>query len=313
MPLIIPSKASFPVAKNLEEERVFIIDESRAEKQDIRPLRIALLNLMPAAVTEDTEIQFFRLTGNTPLQIEPILLRFDTFMPNTNRERFEAFYQPLAQVKERGLDGLIITGANLEVDREKGALMEFHDIGYYREFAELIEWAQNRVTSTLYSCLASHFALGQFYGLKRELKSKKVFGVYPHKVNREAFIDLARDLNDVVPGPHSRWGNIPTADLMKIPELDIILDNETVGWYVAVGRKGREIYIQGHPEYDRLNLANEYYRDKANGQEMPANYFTANDDSLPPLCNWKADASVLFRNWVNFVYQTTNYDLAAVK
>lgn len=308
MPLVVPNQSQFPIYDHLKNERIFIMDRSRAEHQDVRPLRIGLLNLMPASVREKTEIQFFRLLGNTPLQIEPVLLSFDEYIPNTGRDRFEDFYEKFSEVKEKGLDGLIVTGANLETKPENTDLLNFEDIHYVNEWRAVIDWAQKHVTSTIYSCLASHFALHHFYGLEREFEGKKIFGIYPHYLKGEE-TELTRGMNDIVHIPYSRWGNIPLEDVQNEKELEIFLENTEHGWWhMAVGRNGKDIYLQGHPEYDREDLVGEYLRDKEAGQALPANYFPEGDCAQKPICNWKADASVFYRNWVNHVYQTTNYD-----
>ena len=315
MPLIVPCKEQFPIYESLKEERVPIIDISKAEHQDIRPLRIGLLNLMPSVVRERTEIQYFRLLGNTPLQITPILMRFDEYLPERGRERLEYFYEKVSEVKRKGLDGLIISGANLERD-SKGDLLAFEDVYYYEELKDLLNWSRKYVTSTIYSCFASHFALYHIYGIERQLiydnnnsNYKKIFGVYCNSVNKHLCYELTSGMNDVVRIPHSRWGNINRTALEVIPDIDIIMENEIIGWHLAVGRKGRDIYLQGHPEYDRLALAEEYFRDQRYGQDVPINYFLNDKAHLPPVCNWSADASVFYRNWVNWVYQETSYYL----
>ena len=310
MPLIVNSKTEFPIYKELVNEQVFIIDQSRAETQDIRPLRIALLNLMPATSRVNTEIQFFKLLGNTPLQIEPILLKFNKFQPNTGAKRFEQFYKPLSNVQEQGLDGLIITGANLEIDVENNSLLDFENIKYYQELIDLMNWASKNVTSTIYSCLASHIALNCFFGLERTLASEKIFGIFDHQKTARNFKDLTRDMNDIVFAPHSRWGDIKSEKLKATGKIDVIYESPEAGWLISLARKGREIFIQGHPEYDRNDLVGEYLRDKKQGQKIPYNYFPNNDETQEPICNWRADSAVFYRNWVNYVYQTTNFDLA---
>ena len=306
MPLIVPSSASLPVHDTLASERVLIIDQSRAEHQQIRPLRIGLLNLMPASVREQTEIQFFRLLGNTPLQIEPVLIRFDEFIPNTGKERMEIFYEQFGEVKTKGLDGLIVTGANLET-KEDGSLLNFEEIHFVEEWKKILSWAQEYVTSTIYSCLGSHFALEYFYDLKRDLSAQKIFGVFDHTLDRESHPEFLQGMNDIVPVPHSRWGDIAVEKITN-KDLEVVAQNPDCGWHMIIGRNGREVYLQGHPEYDREDLVGEYLRDKEHGQAMPQNYFPDNDETKLPLCNWKADGSVFYRNWVNHVYQTTGYD-----
>ncbi|CEO98053.1 Homoserine O-succinyltransferase [Plasmodiophora brassicae] len=309
MPLIVPDRERFPVYDVLERARVFIIDDGMAQRQDIRPLRIGLLNLMPAAVREKTEVQFYRLLGNSPLQIQPVLIRFDNYLPATGKERIEYFYEPVATVKERGLDGLVVTGANLELDAT-GDLLDFHRIHYYAELCQVLDWARANVFSTVYSCLGSHFALHHFYGINRDLSPEKVFGVFRHAVNRDVHTDLVEDINDSVWAPHSRWGNVPTASLAQTKELQVVMDSPACGWLMAIGRDGREVYIQGHPEYDRDDLAGEYVRDKRAGGRIacPANYFVDDDETRPPVCNWKADAAIFYRNWVNFIYQHSSFE-----
>ena len=306
MPLIIPKNAKSPLYHELTSERVLVIDQSRAEHQDIRPLRIGLLNLMPSVVKEKTEIQFFRLLGNTPLQIEPILIRFDDFISNTADERMKIFYNRWSEVKEKGLDGLIVSGANLE-KAENESLLDFELIHYVDEWKEILDWAHRHITSTVYSCLSAHFALNHFYGIKRVLSAKKIFGVFNYQLNRDLHPEFLRGMNDIIPVPQTRWGDIPISSVNH-PDLDVVMHSQKQGWNLIVGRNGREIYLQGHPEYDREDLNKEYLRDKDSGQELPLHYFPNDDEKMTPICNWKADGSVFYRNWINHVYQTTNFD-----
>ena len=307
MPLVIPSSKDLPITEKLREERVPVIDRSRAQHQDIRPLKIGLINLMPSATREQTEIQFFRLLGNTPLQIEPTLIRFDDYLPNTGRERMEIFYKPWKEIKKIGLDGLIVSGANLECN-EDGSQRDFSSLFFYNELTEIISWAQEYVTSSIYCCMAAHLALEHFYKIPRTLAKEKIFGVFPHTIVPENHPEFLRGMNDIIHVPHARWGQIKPQDITH-KDLEILMENPDCGWHMILGRDGREIYLQGHAEYDREDLVGEYLRDKVHGGKLPRNYFIDDDPGKGPLCSWKADASVFFRNWVNHVYQTTNFDL----
>ena len=205
-----------------------------------------------------------------------------------------------------GLDGLIVSGANLERN-EDGSKRDFSTLFFYHELLSILDWAKRYVTSTIYCCMASHLALEHFYSIERNIASEKIFGVFPHKILPENHPEFLRGMNDVIQVPHARWGEIPSQQIQH-QDLEILMENPDCGWHMILGRKGREIYLQGHPEYDRDDLVGEYFRDKALGGKLPKNYFQEDNPENTPLCTWKADASVFYRNWVNHVYQTTNYD-----
>lgn len=286
------------------------------EVQKHEPLRIGLLNLMPNAARAATERQFISLVGQATKEVEPVLIRLE-WIPKRGADRMEKYYNRFQDVKHEGLDGLIISGANLELVPGGGALLPFEEFLHYNELRELVDWARDNVSSTLFSCLATHFALKQHYGLERELGSAhfgplKSFGVFEHTVHHAAAGDsgLLDDINDRVFAPHSRWGNV-TADLVEqVQEIQLAMTNDMIGWHMGIGRGGREVYLQGHPEYDRMDLHSEYQRDKENGQPMPFNYYPADNDTKMPLMNWKADGNILFRNWVQWIF---NYRAAGKK
>jgi len=302
MALIIDKK--LPAFAYLKREQVAEISTERAEKQDIRPLEIGILNLMPGAVVERTEIQLLRLLGNTPLQIRPSFIYFDTHKSNSKQDHFDAFYRPIAQVKQRGLDGLIITGANLEDSA-------FEDVYYWKELVEFLDWARTRVTSTIFSCWATHAKLYHQYGIKPHAYKKKKFGIFLHQVCHETESPFIAGMDDEVLIPHSRWRGVERKDLKGEKDFEILIESKEVGPHLIVGRKGREIYVQGHPEYDRSDIAQEYFRDKAGGIAInrPLNYFPKGDETKTPLKNWGANGQVFYSNWINWVYQTTNVDV----
>lgn len=276
-----------------------------------QPLRIGLLNLMPSAVRISTEVQFFSLFKDSPHIIQPVLIRF-TWMPKRGSEHMTQYYSHVKDVQKQGLDGLIVTGANLELAPDgENVLLPFDQIAYYKEFTEILDWAKVNVPSTLFSCLGSHFALKQFYDLDRELGSKafgpvKTFGVFEHKVDYSSA--TGTKLLDKVESPlfipQSRWGNVRTEDLRKIAEVKIVMDNLQSGWNMAIGRNGREIYFQGHPEYEHLDLHGEYMRDKKTGQPIPKNYYPNDDDTKTPVYGWKPFAFRFYQNWAEFLATT---------
>jgi len=301
MPLIVNKK--LPAFKKLKKESVFEIDVERAIRQDIRPLEIGIVNLMPGAVVERTEIQLLRLLSNTPLQIRPTFIYFDKHKSTSKQDHFDAFYKTIAQVKERGLDGLIVTGANLEE-------YDFESIFYWHELTSFLDWAKKNVTSTIFSCWAVHAGLYHHYGINPRRFEKKQFGIFTHRVLHKTRSPFLTGMDDEVVIPHSRWRGVEKKDIAKLKELQVLIESDEVGPHAIAGRKGREIYLQGHPEYDREDIAGEYFRDKAKGIEIntPKNYFPDGDDSKHPLKNWSANAQVFYSNWINWVYQTTNFD-----
>ncbi len=303
MPIIVSHTESLPAYKVLEQEQVPIIRRYRAQQQDIRPLNIGLLNLMPTAAKEATEIQYLRMLANSPLQINPYYVYFDHHKSSSGGDHMEKFYRKFSEIKTIGLDGLIITGANLEH-------YAFEDVHYWEELKEFILWADRHVTSTIYGCWASHAGLFIHYGVERVDLGAKRLGIFSHKVNHEHQSILTRSMDDRVDIPYSRWTGIPEDAIGEIEDLQVLIESETAGIHLISSKNGRRVFVQGHPEYDRETLAREYKRDKENGVEvnLPENYFKGNDPNQKPYCGWMANAHVFYSNWINFIYQNTHYD-----
>ncbi|MCE5184309.1 MAG: Homoserine O-acetyltransferase [Synergistaceae bacterium] len=304
MPIKIPD--SLPATQTLLNENIFVMHEVRAAKQDIRPLRVALLNLMPTKI--ETETQFARLLSNSPLQVELTLLQTATYeAKNTSREHLLAFYETFEDVKERKFDGLVITGAPVE-------LMEFEDVEYWDELCRIMEWSKTHVYSTLHICWGAQAALYYHYGIKKYPMAEKLFGVFPHEVEYKNSM-LFRGFDDVFMAPHSRHTTIHREDVEAVPELQILASSEEAGVYVIKTEQGKQIFITGHSEYDALTLEKEYLRDKNAGLpiEVPKNYYPDDNDTRKPLVTWRSSANLLFFNWLNyFVYQTTPFELDAI-
>ena len=304
MPIKIPD--SLPATQTLLNENIFVMHEVRAAKQDIRPLRVALLNLMPTKI--ETETQFARLLSNSPLQVELTLLQTATYeAKNTSREHLLAFYETFEDVKERKFDGLVITGAPVE-------LMEFEDVEYWDELCRIMEWSKTHVYSTLHICWGAQAALHYHYGIKKYPMDEKLFGVFPHEVEYKNSM-LFRGFDDVFMAPHSRHTTIHREDVEAVPELQILASSEEAGVYVIKTEQGKQIFITGHSEYDALTLEKEYLRDKNAGLpiEVPKNYYPDDNDTRKPLVTWRSSANLLFFNWLNyFVYQTTPFELDAI-
>jgi len=304
MPIKIPD--ILPATQTLLNENIFVMDELRAAKQDIRPLRVALLNLMPTKI--ETETQFARLLSNSPLQVELTLLQTATYeAKNTSREHLLAFYETFEDVKERKFDGLVITGAPVE-------LMEFEDVEYWDELCRIMEWSKTHVYSTLHICWGAQAALYHHYGIRKYPMDEKLFGVFPHEVEYKNSM-LFRGFDDVFMAPHSRHTTIHREDVEAVPELQILASSEEAGVYVIKTEQGKQIFITGHSEYDALTLEKEYLRDKNAGLpiEVPKNYYPDDDDTRKPLVTWRSSANLLFFNWLNyFVYQTTPFELDAI-
>jgi len=304
MPIKIPD--SLPATQTLLNENIFVMDELRAAKQDIRPLRVALLNLMPTKI--ETETQFARLLSNSPLQVELTLLQTATYeAKNTSREHLLAFYETFEDVKERKFDGLVITGAPVE-------LMEFEDVEYWDELCRVMEWSKTHVYSTLHICWGAQAALYHHYGIRKYPMDEKLFGVFPHEVEYKNSM-LFRGFDDVFMAPHSRHTTIHREDVEAVPALQILASSEEAGVYVIKTEQGKQIFITGHSEYDALTLEKEYLRDKNAGLpiNVPKNYYPDDDDTRKPLVTWRSSANLLFFNWLNyFVYQTTPFELDAI-
>ena len=305
MPIKIPNK--LPAVKTLTDENIFVMTETRAITQDIRPLKLLLLNLMPTKI--DTETQFSRLLGNTPLQIELELMHTKTHKSkNTSKEHLLAFYKTFDDIKDQNFDGMIITGAPVE-------LMEFEEVEYWQELCEIMEWTKTHVQSTFHICWGAQAGLYYHYGIKKHKLDSKLFGVFEHKIDRASSI-LFRGFDDVFMVPHSRHTTVNIEDILAEPRLKLLSTSEKAGFYAAATEGGRQVFITGHSEYDPRTLEKEYLRDKNLGLEIavPENYYPNDDDSLPPIVTWRGHANLLFSNWLNyFVYQTTPYDITKIK
>lgn len=304
MPIKIPG--DLPAAKTLQDENIFIMDLVRAETQDIRPLQIAILNLMPTKIA--TETQLARLLGNTPLQVELELLAISGHTPkHTAREHMLAFYKTFDEVKDRCYDGLIITGAPVEH-------LPFEEVDYWEELCRIMAWSKTNVHSTLHICWGAQAGLYYHYGIPKEQLPEKLFGVFPHTVTHRGSI-LFRGFDDVFWVPQSRHTTVSRAQIARQPELKILAESERAGVYAVSTDGGSQIFITGHSEYDADTLEREYRRDRDAGLPIavPENYYPENDDSRPPLCRWRSGANLLFSNWLNyFVYQSTPYSLAQI-
>lgn len=304
MPIRIPD--ALPAFGALERENIFVMSEKRAQTQDIRPLKIAILNLMPTKIV--TETQLLRLLSNTPLQVEITLLKTDTYKSkNTPPEHLESFYKSFDDVKDERFDGLIITGAPIE-DKD------YEDVTYWDEICRIFKWAGTNVYSCLYICWASLAALYYYYGIEKYRLPEKLSGVFRHGV-RIPWHPIVRGFDQYFYAPHSRHYGVKTEDIKKCGELDILADSEKTGVYIASSKDMRKIFVTGHPEYDFDTLKNEYLRDKARGlnPHMPENYFPYDDADRKPVNFWRSHAHLLYSNWLNYVvYQTTPFDLKEI-
>ena len=305
MPIKIPN--NLPAVKTLENENIFVMTETRAITQDIRPLKILILNLMPKKI--ETETQFARLLGNSPLQVEMELIHTSSHRSkNVAEEHLLAFYKTFEEVKDRNFDGMIITGAPVEH-------MPFEEVEYWQELCEIMEWSKTHVHSTFHVCWGAQAGLYYHYGIQKYSVPEKMFGVFPHIVEHKSSI-LFRGFDDVFYVPQSRHTTVLREDLEKIDGLKILASSQETGVYALATKNGRQIFITGHSEYDEDTLKNEYLRDLSQGKpiKMPVNYFPNNDASKPPIVSWRGHAHLLFSNWLNyFVYQSTPYDIGKVK
>ena len=305
MPIKIPDQ--LPAVKVLEDENIFVMTERRAITQDIRPLRILLLNLMPKKI--ETETQLARLLGNTPLQIELQLLRTATHASaNTSVEHLLSFYKVFDDVKDEMFDGLIITGAPVEK-------MPFEAVDYWPELCEIMEWSKTHVHSTFHICWGAQAALYYHYGINKIALPEKMFGVFPHIKDYPRSI-LLRGFDDTFMVPHSRHTSIAREDIERVPEIRILASSPEAGVYAMATAQGRQVFITGHSEYDSLTLDTEYRRDIAAGLPIqpPKNYYPDNDPSKTPVVSWRSHANLLYSNWLNyFVYQTTPYDVTSIE
>ena len=305
MPIKIPNQ--LPATKTLTEENIFVITETRALTQDIRPLKIAILNLMPTKI--ETETQLARLLGNTPLQVELTLLHTESYKSkNINEEHMLAFYKTFAEVENETFDGMVITGAPVEQ-------MAFEDVIYWDELCRIFEWTKTHVTSTFHICWGAQAGLYYHYGIQKYPLKEKLFGVYDHKVEHKSSI-LFRGFDEVFRAPHSRHTTIRREDVEKIPQLKILSSSDDAGLYVISTARGRQIFVTGHSEYDRDTLKKEYLRDVNAGLpiSVPYQYFPDDDPTKTPLVTWRSHANLLYSNWLNyFVYQVTPYDITKIK
>ncbi|MBP5159056.1 MAG: homoserine O-succinyltransferase [Lachnospiraceae bacterium] len=292
-----------PARMVLEDENIFTMDETRAMSQDIRPLEIAILNLMP--MKEATEVQLLRSLSNTPLQLNITFLTTGTYTgKNTAKSHLDKFYLTCEDIKEKNFDGLIITGAPVE-------LMPFEEVAYWDELCRVMEWSNDHVTSTLHICWGAQAGLYYHYGIPKSKLEKKLFGVFMHRVHKRRE-PLVRGFDDEFYLPHSRYTTVRTDLIVRNPELTILADSEDAGVSVVIARGGKQAFVFGHPEYDRVTLDEEYKRDLAKGLEidMPKNYYPGDDPENKPVLSWRAHANTLYSNWLNYyVYQTTPYDL----
>ena len=305
MPVRIPNK--LPARKILAAENIFVMKKERAERQDIRPLRFAILNLMPNKIT--TETQILRLISNSPLQTEVVLLHTESYSPkNTTQDHLEAFYTNFSAIKNMRFDGLIITGAPV-------GRMEFEEVEYWEELTQIMEWSKHNVFSTLHTCWGAFAGLNYHYGITKYLLQEKIFGVYEHNILKP-LNKLLRGFDDTFWVPHSRYSALKTEEIMLCPELEILAESEIAGVYLAATKDFRQVFLTGHPEYDRMTLHDEYMRDIDGGIkiEVPENYYPDNNPQLTPKANWRGHANLLFTNWLNYcVYQETPFDLHNVE
>ncbi len=305
MPIKIPN--GLPAAEVLRKENIFVMKEERAKIQEIRPLQILLLNLMPKKI--ETETQLSRLLGNTPLQVELELIHTKSHeSKNTPAEHMLAFYKTFDEVKHRNFDGFIITGAPVEQ-------MPFEEVEYREELCEIMEWSKTHVHSTFHICWGAQAGLYYHFGVDKKPLPEKMFGIFPHKVDYKRSI-LFRGFDDTFMVPHSRHTTVLREDIEAVPELKILASSPAAGVYAISTKKGKQIFITGHSEYDAMTLNQEYQRDLSQGKpiKMPINYFPGDDPRKKPLVTWRSCANLLYSNWLNyFVYQTTPYDLNKIK
>ncbi|MCB6202682.1 homoserine O-acetyltransferase MetA [Extibacter muris] len=292
-----------PVKEILERENIFVMDEFRATHQDIRPIRIGLLNLMP--LKEETELQILRSLSNTPLQVDVIFVNVSSHeSKNTPTSHLNKFYQTFDEIKDQKFDGFIITGAPVEQ-------MPFEEVDYWEELKEIMEWTTTHVTSTLHLCWGAQAGLYHHYGIDKVQLKSKLFGVFRHKVmNRK--IPLVRGFDDVFYAPHSRHTDVPAEKIHADERLTMLAESEEAGAFLVMAQAGRQIFVMGHPEYDRITLDGEYKRDVGKGLtiDIPVNYYPDDDSDNRPLLTWRAHANNLYTNWLNYyVYQVTPYDL----
>ena len=304
MPIQIPN--DLPAAEVLLQENIFVMKQTRAETQEIRPLEIVLLNLMPTKIV--TETQLSRVLGNTPLQVHLELMMVSTHRSkNTPQEHLLSFYKTFDELKHRKFDGMVITGAPVE-------LLDFEEVTYWEELCQIMEWSKTHVHSTFHICWAAQAGLYYHYGIQKKSLPEKLFGVFPHHADYKRSI-LLRGFDDEFWVPHSRHTTVLREDVEKIPGMKIVASSKEAGVYIMMNKEGRQIFVTGHSEYDPDTLEKEYFRDKMAGLpiRVPANYYPDDDDTKPPIVRWRGHGNLLYSNWLNyFVYQTTPYDIMTV-
>ena len=301
MPLNIPD--NLPAAEILKQENIFVMTETRATSQDIRPLRIVILNLMPLKIA--TETQLLRMLSNSPLQAEVTLLGTNSYTSrNTPQEHLTTFYKTFDQIRNRRFDGLIITGAPVEQ-------LSFEEVTYWHELETIMDWSQSHVTSTFFICWAAQAGLYHLYGIPKYPLKEKLSGIFNHRVTAP-YLPIVRGFDEEFFAPHSRYTEVRRADIERVPEFEIVAESDEAGVYLIVNRSMRQIFVTGHSEYDSLTLKEEYDRDLAKGLDikMPQHYFPDDDPTRRPVVRWKSHANLLFTNWLNYyVYQQTPYNI----
>lgn len=299
----IKTQNDLPAKEILENENIFVVDENRAAHQDIRPLQICILNLMP--VKEETELQLLRALSNTPLQVDVSFMKMSSHVSlNTSVNHLNKFYNTFDELRTNKYDGLIITGAPVEQ-------IAFEEVDYWPELENIMEWSKTNVTSTFHICWGAQAGLYYHFGLKKHLLPEKLFGVYEHRV-RNRKVPLVRGFDDYFMAPHSRHTTVLPKEIHACEQLTVLAESEEAGVFLAIADNGRQIFVMGHPEYDRMTLHNEYIRDKKKGLpiHVPRNYYPGDDDSKRPNLQWRSHCNDLYSNWLNYyVYQETPYDL----
>lgn len=300
----IKVQKDLPAKAILERENIFMMDEDRAVSQDIRPLQILILNLMP--LKEETETQLLRALSNTPLQVDCTFLMLSTHISkNTSSSHLNQFYVSFTEVEQKRFDGMIITGAPVEH-------LEYEEVNYWEELTRIMEWSKTHVTSTFHICWGAQAGLYYHYGIPKYRRDQKLSGIYCHKV-LDRKVPLVRSMDDYIMAPHSRYTEVHKEDVLKHPELRILAESKEAGIFLIVSVDGRQVFVQGHPEYDRMTLNTEYHRDLDKGlhPEIPCNYYENDDPFKVPVLCWRNMANTLYTNWLNFyVYQETPYDLS---
>lgn len=298
----IKAQSDLPARTILESENIFLIDETRAISQDIRPLEIAILNLMP--LKEETETQLLRALSNTPLQVDITFLAIESHISkNTSASHLNKFYTTFREIKNRKFDGLIITGAPLEQ-------MDYHEVNYWEELCTIMEWSKKYVTSTLHICWGAQAGLYYHYGIQKYPLKEKLSGIYSHRVI-DRTIPMVRGLDDIFLAPHSRYTGIQKEDIIKNESLTLLVESEEAGPFLIMAQGGKQFFVMGHPEYDRMTLDSEYKRDLKKGLtiQMPKNYYPQDDSEKRPILTWRAHANTLYTNWLDYyVYQVTPYE-----